>query len=102
MWRNPQVSLTGTDLVPSQLNFTSSKGFTGEVKTGVNGDTMSGVKLASAFCNQGFSELNLNGAMVLGPTDSIGISFETDSDTDETDSATDVTATLVFAYLGQL
>lgn len=98
LYRQPSSSIATvtTPVSPVQLNFASSKGFTGSVLIG-DGSTAyggGGTALALGAVQTGFTELQLAGAAILGTSDSIAVTYE-----DLTGGASNVTVNLICAYL---
>lgn len=91
--RQPSWSLTGGSLTPVQLNFSSSKAFSGTTTLGANGDSASGgTILATGYTAAGFTQLPLQGAVILGTSDSFGLSFTASA-------STNVTFNVIAAFL---
>lgn len=92
-YRQTTSVLTGGSLSPVQMNFGSSKLFTGIATKGVEGDAMTGVVLAIGYTAAGFNFIPFEGAVVLGQNDTIGLSFQPAA------INADVTFNLVAGYL---
>lgn len=98
LYRNPSSSIaTGTTpVIPVQLNFASSKGFTGSALIG-DGSTAyggGGAVIALGAVQTGFSELQLAGAAILGTSDSLAVTYE-----DLTGAASNIAVNVLCAYL---
>lgn len=85
----------GTALTPSQLNFASSKGLTGLARAAsASGQTIgTGTVVALGLVNIGFTELALQGALILSQNDTCGLTFTPST------VAAQVSAYAIVAYL---
>lgn len=99
LYRQPSSAIASgaeTPITPVQLNFGSSKGFTGTALIG-NGSSAyggGGTALAVGAVQTGFTELQLAGAAILQTSDSIAVTYE-----DLTTLASSVSVNLICAYL---
>ena len=98
LYREPSsaIATVTTPVTPVQLNFGSSKGFTGTALIG-DGSTAyggGGTALAVGAVQTGFSELQLAGAAILQTADTIAVTYE-----DLTGGASSVSVNLICAYL---
>lgn len=99
IYRQPGTAGTivsgGTAVSPTQLNFASSKGFTGLARaTNASGQTLGGgTVVALGLANVGFTELALQGALILGQNDTCGLTFTPST------VAAQVSANAIVAYL---
>lgn len=63
---------SGTDLTPSNVNVASARVLNANVKQGSNGQTVTDGKIVSEWVNNvGVENLDMEGALVLGPGDSL-------------------------------
>jgi len=98
LYREPTSSIaTSTSTVtPVQLNFGSSKGFTGSALIG-DGSTAyggGGTVIALGAVQTGFTELQLAGAAILQTADTLAVTYE-----DLTGAGSNVTVNVICAYL---
>jgi hypothetical protein len=85
----------GTPTTPSQLNVASSKPFTGSaIRANASGQTVTGgTVVALGYVTAGFNELQLAGALILGQSKAIALTFT------PIGANADVTASVICAYL---
>jgi hypothetical protein len=90
------LTTAGTAVTPQQLNVASSKGFTGSaLRANASGQTVTGgTVVALGYVATGFQELQLAGALLLGPTDTLALTFT------PIGANADVSANIICAYLG--
>lgn len=86
----------GTLVDPVQLFVASSKGFIGSAyRANASGQTVGGgTVVALGYVAAGFTELVLQGALILGPTDTVALTFT------PIGANADVSANMIVAYLG--
>ena len=92
------VLSAGTLVTPVQLYIPSSKGFTGVAyRANASGQTVgssAGNEIALGYVTAGFNELVLQGALILGTSDTLGVTFT------PIGANSDVALNVICAYLG--
>lgn len=93
--KNPTSTALGTTITPVQLNAASSKAFTGSAKVAsASGQAITGGTVtALGYVAAGFEELQLAGALILGTSNSVALTFT------PIGGNADVSANIICAYL---